>query len=331
MPAPGDTLEIAPGLLWLRMPLPIDLNHINLWLVADGDGYTLFDSGFPVETCTQVWEQLETRLLAGRPIRSIVLTHFHPDHMGCAAWLQSRLGVPVRIARRALPMVELTVRGPDAALRAAAVEYFRAHGMTDAAEFFAGLPRHTSATPIHRIPDVAEPLEDGDVITIGARRFTAIEGDGHARGHQCFFDAGAALLISGDQILPTISPNISLPVQDWGADPLGAYLDSLARLEQLPAETLVLPAHGKPFTGLRARIRDLREHHEEHLAALRAHLATPRSAFESLPVLYGRRLRGFNLWLAMHECIAHLEHLVRRGAARRADSAGGGFRYVAVD
>ena len=312
------------------MPLPIDLNHINLWLVADADGFTLFDSGFPVESCTQVWEQLERDLLATRPIRRIVLTHFHPDHMGCAAWLQARHGVPVRIARRALPMVELTVHGPDAALRTASVEYFRAHGMADASAYFASLPKHTSATPIHRVPDVAQPLEDGDVLDVAGRRFTAIEGDGHARGHQCFFSPDPPLLISGDQVLPTISPNIGLQVQDWGADPLGDYLASLARLEALPRDTLVLPAHGKPFTGLQARVRDLRDHHEEHLDRLQQHLHEPRSAFESLPVLYGRRLRGFNLWLAMHECVAHLEHLVRRGRAERAQSTDGDYRYVAA-
>ncbi len=119
-------------------------------------------------------------------------------------------------------------------------------------------------------------------------------------------------------------------MQDWGGDPLGDYLASLARLEQLPQDTLVLPAHGKPFTGLHARIRDLRAHHQDHLEALWRHMPEPRSAYESLPVLYGRRLRGFNLWLAMHECVAHLEHLVRRGRARRTQTDAGDYRYEAV-
>jgi glyoxylase-like metal-dependent hydrolase (beta-lactamase superfamily II) len=329
-PEPGQMREIKHGLHWLRMPLPIDLNHINLWLIEDGDGCTLIDTGLPSPHCTAVWEQLEAGWLADRPLRRILLTHFHPDHMGCAAWLQSRGAAPiVQIAQRALPGARLMVNGPDAALRARTVEYFLAHGMNDAREYFAQLPVMRYETPINRMPQVELPLRDGDVLRCGEWSFEALEVDGHATGHLAYFAASAGILISGDQILPTISPNISLPVQDFGGDPLGDYLASLDRLELLPESTWVLPSHGRPFTGLRPRIRDLRAHHLEHLALLRDALGEPRSAFECLPVLFSmKRLRGFHMLLAMHECIAHLEHLVRRGEARRLEGAGGAVRYA---
>lgn len=329
-PEPGEVREIAPGLHWLRMPLPIDLNHINLWLIEDGAGTTLIDTGLPVERCIEVWQQLETGWLADRPLQQILLTHFHPDHMGCAAWLQARgERPPVRMATRALPGAQLMVDGPDAGMQARTVDYFIAHGMGEARDYFAQLPPPRYNTPINAMPQVSEPLEDGATLRCGPWQFEALEVDGHATGHLAYFSAEPALLISGDQILPTISPNISLSVREFGSDPLGDYLASLDRLERLPEATWVLPSHGRPFTGLRPRIRDLRQHHLEHLAQLRAALEPARSAWECLPVLYTmKRLRGFHMLLAMHECIAHLEHLVRRGEARRVEAAGGSLRYA---
>ncbi len=318
---------VAPGIQWLRMPLPIDLNHINLWLIEDGAGYTLIDTGFPAETCTAVWQSLESTLLRSRPLRRILLTHYHPDHMGCAAWLQQRYDVPVRIASRALPSAQFIVDGPSAERREAGERYFIAHGMCEAREYFATLAELSRKSPIKMMPRVTEPLVNGDSMNVGNWRFRIIETDGHALAHQCFYSAEPGVLISGDQILPMISPNISLTVADWGLDPLGDYLLSLDLLSELPADTLVLPSHGRPFTGLHARIADLRAHHLQDLALLRDHISSACNAFELMPVLYGRRLKGFNIYLGLHECVAHLEHLVRRGEAQREVSAEGHYRY----
>jgi glyoxylase-like metal-dependent hydrolase (beta-lactamase superfamily II) len=326
-PAPGGVLEIAPGIHWLRMPLPIDLNHINLWLIEDGTGYTLVDTGFPAESCTAVWETLETTVLRERPLQRILLTHYHPDHMGCAAWLQQRHSVPVRIAARALPAAQFIVDGPSPERREASVRYFIAHGMAGAREYLTMLAELNRRSPLRMMPQVTEPLVEGELLAVGDWRFSVIETDGHALAHQSLYSAEPALLISGDQILPTISPNISVSVADWGLDPLGDYLASLDRMEQLPAGTVVLPSHGRPFTGLHERIADLRAHHEQDLALLLGQLGEPRSAYELMPALYGRQLKGFNIYLGLHECIAHLEHLVRRGAATRTTSAAGAHRY----
>ena len=328
--AAGTTFEIVPGLHWLRMPLPIDLNHINLWLLEDGDGFTLVDTGMPASLCTGVWEQLESTLFAQRPLRRILLTHYHPDHMGCAGWLQARHDVPVRMASRALPWAQFMVEGPSPERREASVDFFRAHGMANAREYFDSLPLSRHVSPVNRMPQIEQPLVDGEHVEIGAHRFEVIETDGHALGHQSFFSSAAGVLISGDQILPTISPNISLSAADWGLDPLGDYLASLDRLERLPADTLVLPSHGRPFRGLRARTADLREHHQEHLDRLHASIAAPATASELMPVLFGRRLFGFHQMLGLHECIAHLEHLVRRGRAVRETDAEGTHRYLAI-
>jgi glyoxylase-like metal-dependent hydrolase (beta-lactamase superfamily II) len=327
-PGPGGTVMIAPGIHWLRMPMPLDLDHINLWLIEDGEGYTLIDTGLAAAMCTAVWETLEATLLRIRPLRRILLTHFHPDHMGCAAWLQQRHGVPVRIAARALAPARRLIEGPDAAERAATVAYFSAHGMPEAAAYVQRLASIRIRSPASGMPRVEAPLVAGEMIAAGDWRFAVIEADGHAPAHHSFYSASPALLISGDQVLPGISPNIPLGVTEWGQDPLGDYLSSLDRLEALPEHTLVLPSHGRPFRGLRARTADLRAHHHEHLALLREHLTAPQNAFALLPALFGRRLAGLHLMLGLLECVAHLEHLVRRGEALRQAGPEGALRYL---
>jgi glyoxylase-like metal-dependent hydrolase (beta-lactamase superfamily II) len=329
-PSAGDTLEIVPGIRWLRMPLPIDLNHINLWLIEDGDGCTLIDTGYPAESCTAVWNAIAHTLLRDRPLRRILLTHFHPDHMGCAAWLQNRFDVPVRIAARAIASAQLMVDGPSAGQRESMALYFTAHGMAGARAYLDSLAGMRRQSPVRLMPEFSQPLEHGEIVTVSDWHFEVIETDGHAVAHQSFFSAEPAVLISGDQILPTISPNIGLSDADWGLDPLGAYLASLDLLERLPAHTIVLPSHGRPFRGLRQRIGDLRAHHVRDLAVLREQIAAPRTAFELMPALYGRELKGFNIYLGLHECVAHLEHLVQRGEARRETTSAGSHHYRAL-
>jgi glyoxylase-like metal-dependent hydrolase (beta-lactamase superfamily II) len=199
--------------------------------------------------------------------------------------------------------------------------------MASARDYFATLAGMNTKSPLKLIPEVAQHLLDGEFISVGDWHFEVIETDGHALAHQSFFSAEPALLISGDQILPTISPNISVSQADWGLDPLGDYLASLDLLEKLPADTLVLPSHGRPFVGLHERIADLRAHHVDDMARLLLQLGTPRSAYELMPVLYGRQLSGFNIVLGMQECVAHLEHMVRREQAARDTTQDGRYLY----
>ncbi len=327
-PPPGAVRELLEGIDWLRMPLPIDLNHINLWLLRQDDGYTLIDTGLPVESCTAVWQQLEATLLRDRPLRRILLTHLHPDHLGCAGWLQQRHNVPVRMAARAMPVARSWLNGHDAAELRQVAQYFAAHGIADSDAVCQLLSRRLGSG-IARMPDVRQPLVEGELITAGDWRFEVIETDGHAIAHQGFYSEEPAVLISGDQVLPAISPNISVSPGNWGSDPLGDYLASLDRLERLPAQTLVLPSHGRPFRGLRERIAVLRAHHEQKVALLLAALHEPRSAGSLLMMMFGRALIGWNQMLGLYECVAHLEHLVQRGAAQR-EMTGGQYLYRTV-
>lgn len=326
-PGPGASVAVSQHVTWLRVPLPIELGHINLWLLDDGEGWTLVDTGLSASVCREEWERQEARTLGSKPLNRILLTHFHPDHMGLAHWLQERHGVPVWMSRRGLATARELLESDSSALADRSIAFLRRHGVTESD----GVERLLGGAGFRRavsgLPEVQHHPADGDAVVTGSAVWRSLECHGHADGHLCLHDAAARVLISGDQVLPTISPNVSLTAGDQGRDPLGAYLASLDRLHELPADTLVLPSHGRPFLGLHQRIDDLRNHHEEQLAALVRQCTEPRSARDVLPTLFGRRLIGFHFLLAMWEAIAHLEHLVATGRAERLEASSDATRY----
>jgi len=328
VPLGGDYAEVAPGILWLRIPMPMDLNHINLWLLEDGDGWTLVDSGFNAPMCKEAWEQLEIKLFAQRPLKRIFLTHLHPDHVGLARWLQDRHRVPVWMSARGIELVRMFSAEQSAENIDAAQGFMRSNGFTDTDmlnKFFSG---RMFRAGISGVPDIAYQPCDGEQIVIGAGHWKIYETNGHAEGHQCLSDAARRILISGDQVLPTISSNVSFYGRGGENNPLLSYLESLERLSQLDTQTLVLPSHGRPFFGLQARAADLIAHHHVHLQAMAESCAEPKTAFELVPVLFKRRLVGSHWMFAMGETIAHAEYLAIEGKLTRQTDSAQTIRYV---
>jgi len=322
-PAAGRAIPLGAGLLWVRMPLPMELNHINVWLLGDGDGWTLVDTGLSHDASREAWQGLEPQELGGRPLRRIVVTHDHPDHMGLARWLHERHGAPVWMSAIAHRSTGEYLAAAHDDLLAANHAYLTAHGMDIGLDGLRRLSGTEHGKWFGGLPPLGRPTRGGDSIDVDGRTWEVIETSGHCRGHLCLYDPRNQVLISGDQVLPTISPNVSVLASRPDANPLREFLDSLARLEQCAPETLVLPSHGRPFHGLHRRIQVLRSHHLEELDQLHAACREPRTAFDLLPVMFGRPLRGYHRLLALGEAVAHLNYLWHEGrVAREIDAAG---------
>ena len=329
-PAPGHAVPLGDGLLWARIPLPMELNHINVWLLEDGDGWLLVDTGMAEDVCREAWLTLEPGELRGRPLRRILVTHDHPDHMGLARWLHQRHGAAVWMSEIGHRSTAEFLATSGEQIDARRIDFVTAHGMDISPEG----AQHNSGREHGRwyggMPPLGQVTAGGDCVVAGGREWQVIETSGHCRGHLCLYDAAAQVLISGDQVLPTISPNVSVLASRPDADPLGEFLESLARLERCDPGTLVLPSHGRPFRGLHQRIEVLRSHHLQQLEALRAALREPAAAHSLVPVMFGRPLRGFHRFLALGETVAHLNHLWHRGDVERRVGPDGRITFAAA-
>ena len=333
-PGPGETIEIGPGLHWLRMPLPFALDHINLWLHTEADGCTLVDCGFGDGATRAVWERHFATTIAGRPIRRIVVTHCHPDHIGNAAWLAARFGAPVAMTHAEYMTAHAFAGQFGGCTLAAVVELFRRHGM---------LPGHCAAiaargnayrAAVPELPTSFTRLVDGEDIALGGASWRILEGHGHSPEHVSLHSRERGVLISGDMLLPRISTNVAVSPIEPDADPLGRFLASLAAFDALPADTLVLPSHGLPFRGIALRTAQLRAHHAARLAEILAAVAKAPAhavaAADVVPVLFTRDLDVHQRSFAMGEAIAHLNHLWHAGRLARRIADDGSIRFARV-
>lgn len=316
-PALGLPTQVAPGIYLLRMPLPFALDHINLWLLEDADGWTLIDTGLNTASSRKLWDELHQDWLSARPLVRIVVTHFHPDHIGLSSWLAERFNCRVWMTAPEYELAKRSLSGGSEDNNMMRLAFLRRHGLDgeqlQALAGWGGLYR----AGVAGLPAELEIIEDGRSLTIGMDQWRIITAQGHSPDHAMLHCTARGMLISGDHILPAISPHIGVWQYEPEADPLRAYLDSLARLVSLPEETLVLPAHGLPFTGLPWRLDTLTRHHERHLVALVDACKQPRSAAGLLDVLFRRELDAYQLQFAITEAVAHLNYLCCTGDLER--------------
>ena len=327
IPAPGEALAVAPGVWWIRMPLPFALDHINLWLLEDGEGWTIVDTGYGAEATWSLWERLLAAPMAGRPVKRIVVTHYHPDHVGSAAWLESRTGAPVWMTTGEFLSAHAARDDAAGFDRATGIAFFARNGLDVSA-----IPEKARTGNFYKrgVPDLPRSyrrLLHGDTLAIGGHDWRVICVYGHAPEHAALYCPSLGVLISGDQILPRITTNVGV----WGnqpeANPLRLYLDSFARFADIPGSVRVLPSHDRVFEGLHARIIQLGAHHAERLEKLAAACESPVTAFDVLPVLFRRKLDEHQIGFAMGEAIAHLHYLHAEGKVRRIEE-GGLRRYL---
>lgn len=312
----GSSVTIAPGVQWLRMPIGSDLSFINVWALADGDGWTLVDTGFRTPQTVEAWHRAFTNTLDGRPIRRIIVTHLHPDHSGMSGWLASRSGARLWMTR--LEYLTLRVLANDTGREAPSegIQFYRRAGWDEAA-----LDRYRArfgefGKLLYPIPNSFQCMADGDMIRIGEQDWQVVVGSGHSPEHASLYCPALKLLISGDQILPRISSNVSVQPLEPEADPLSDWLCTLTSIRlQVPNDVLVLPAHGDPFIGLHRRIDQLIDGHERGLGRLIELLDQPRRAVDVFSALFRRPITPELRGMATGESLAHLHCLRTRGLA----------------
>ena len=319
LPARGQVLEVAPGVRWLRMGLPFALDHINLWLLDDGPGWTIVDCGISNDATQADWQQVFDTELQGKPVTRVIATHMHPDHIGLAHWLTERWDCLLWVSATDFNAAHMASQSTTGFGGDHAAAFFASHGLTDAGALEqVRARRNYYPSMVPKVPRAYRRLMDGLRVEIGGRSWRCIAGYGHAPEHIALHCDELGLLISGDMVLPRISTNVSVYDLEPESNPLTLYLDSLRAYEALASDTRVLPSHGKPFSGLHARIRQLREHHEERLVEAEAACrAGPCHAADLLPLLFKRKLDLHQTTFAMGESVAHLHALWHAGRLRR--------------
>ncbi|MBB3222206.1 MBL fold metallo-hydrolase [Pseudoduganella umbonata] len=329
IPAPGDAIDIAPGMRWLRLPLPFALDHINLWLLDDAeDTYTVVDCGAATDASRAGWEDVMSSHFGGKALGRVLVTHCHPDHVGLADWLCTRWGAPLAMTAGEYGFARMMAAALPGVDGTGAVEHFRRHGLSDP-DMLEKMQSRKNYYPslVPSVPHSYFRLEHGQEVDIGGHAWQVITGFGHSPEHASLYCAALNVLISGDMVLPRISTNVSVFAIEPEGNPLQQYLDSLERFAGLPDDVLVLPAHGKPFRGLHTRIGQLQDHHAARLAEVVAACAQPRSAAEIVPLMFRRPLDAHMLSFALGEALAHLHKLWRDGIVRRETDSGGMIRF----
>lgn len=327
LPEPGTAMALAPGVRWIRMPLPYALNHINLWLLEDGDGrWCAVDTGMDMGDVKLHWKTL----ISAYPLSRQIVTHYHPDHLGLSAWLQEYTGAPLTMTQAEYLTAQAFANEIGNYSPTATGELFRRHGL--GAERLQALAERGNAyrRAVPQIPASYTVLRDDDSVRIGAHDWRVIVGHGHCPEHAALYCEALGVLIGGDMMLPSISTNVAVFAPNPDEDSLSDFLASIRKFSALPADTLALPSHGRPFRGIHTRVAALEKHHADRCADLIAACRQQaHTAASLLPVLFQRDITDpHQTFFAMSEAIAHLNFLEQRGELKR-EADGDVFRYRA--
>jgi glyoxylase-like metal-dependent hydrolase (beta-lactamase superfamily II) len=327
VPEVGETIEVAPNVFWLRMPLPFSLQWINLWLIDDGErGWTIVDTGMPLEETKQAWRQIFERQLNGRSVWRIIVTHMHPDHIGNAGWLSRKFpDAQLWISRLEYVSCRMLIADTGREAPEAGVNFYKRAGWTEPQIDVYRSRFGSFGRAISRLPDAYHRLQDGEQFEMGGDTWQVIMGNGHSPEHACLLCEAKNVLISGDQLLPKISSNVSVHPTEPDEDPLSDWLNSCEKLRgAVPEDVLVLPAHNEPFVGAHPRLDHLIRGHHVALKRLKQRLGqSPKRAVDTFLAVFGRSIGDDQLSMATGEAIAHLNYLVRSGeAVAEPDEAG---------
>ena len=308
VPQSLEWTEITSDILWVRLPLPMALDHINVYLLRDIDGWALIDTGLYSEATQNCWNAILDKL--DGPLTRIIATHMHPDHIGCAGYLSELFQIPLYMSQTEYYATRALYGGAQGASLWGDKQYYSRAGFTPEqvdkfTQSSGGFKSFVSPMPLNFIR-----LIGGDTLSIGTKEWLLIEGCGHSPEHISLYCKGIDILISGDHVLPEITPNIGSYSTQPESNPLAAYLETLLPFSQLPDETMVLPSHRHPFLNPRNRVEEIISHHHDHLTDLLEACQNAITVKEALPVLFSRQLDGPGMFFAVAEAYAHLNYLM---------------------
>ncbi|WP_069298927.1 MBL fold metallo-hydrolase [Neptunicoccus sediminis] len=331
-PAEGEAIDIAPGIKWLRLPLPMKLDHVNVYALDDGDGWCIIDTGFYSKRMVATWKKIVTETLGDKPVTRVLITHHHPDHVGMAGWLQTHHQAELVATRTSWLFARMLLLDAQETPPPETIAFY------ESADMEPRLLRERSTQKPFNYADIVHPMplgfrriQEGDTLTIGARTFDVRIGNGHAPEHATLWSRDDNIVIAGDQILPGISPNLGVYATEPEADPVQGWLEACERFADIAREDhFVLPGHKLPFTGLPARMRQLIDNHHHALDRLLDHLETPATASQCFLPLFKRKIGDGEYGLALVESIAHLNHLHQQGKITRTRNDAGAWVYQAA-
>lgn len=329
-PPNGIPVEIVPGILWIRLPLPFRLDHVNIYLIDDGDGWAVLDTGVGNAATQEIWQKLMASDI-GRPLTRLIVTHFHPDHIGMAGWLVDRYRLPVYMSETEYLLSRNIHLDPGALDADHYRQFYLRHGLSAEITQRVVTQGHAYLKLVSGLPPTFERLVMDDRLQIGNREFQVVTGGGHSPEQIVLYGEADRIFFSADQVLSKISPNVSVTATDPNGDPLNLYLRSLDGLSgTVPDDALALPGHGLPFRNVPARIKELMAHHEARCDQIReACRLSPRSVAELVPLLFHRPLDPQQTSFAFSEVLAHVNYMLRKKTLDRVDVQSKLIRYCA--
>tara|TARA_R110000824_G_scaffold99123_3_gene236221 strand:- start:6704 stop:7822 length:1119 start_codon:yes stop_codon:yes gene_type:complete len=320
----GEYFELMPGIGWTRTPVPGPLGHINNWILSDrhadgSDGFAIADTGLFMPEVIEAWKHLfEEGALQGQSATKIIVTHYHPDHVGCAGWLAKRFKAPLHMNRTEWLLTRMILADKRDGVPQEALDEWRFCGWDQhLIDEFTEKGWGRFASVVSDLPVGHIRMEEGTRLRTGDHEWRVMIGNGHTPEHACLIDDSAKVMISGDQILPRITSNISTMLSEPTSDPLGEWLASIDRFRaELDNELLILPAHGRPFLGAHQRLDTLAMRHNEALDDLeQAMRESPKRVVDSFPYLFKRPITPDVIGMASGEAMATLRHLEYTGRA----------------
>ncbi|NJC39994.1 glyoxylase-like metal-dependent hydrolase (beta-lactamase superfamily II) [Brevundimonas alba] len=330
-PASGQAVTVAPGVLWMRLAMPIALNHINVYAVREGEGWVLIDTGLDLAATRDEWDTLLSGPLGGMPVTRVICTHMHPDHIGLAGWLCGRFAAPLLMTRLEYVTARMLLADTGQPAPEDGAVFYRAAGWDGAQVEGYRTGYGQFGRVVSPMPSGFVRMREGDRLSIGGDDWRVVVGEGHSPEHACLWRESDGVVLGGDQILPKISSNVSVWPTEPDADPLGDWLESLERMKSVfPNDVLVLPSHGEPFRGVQARLDALIRGHLTALRRLERTLRKPCRAVDVFSALFARPVGDGVRGMATGESLAHLNYLFRRGRAARSRDADGVDWWTAI-